>query len=97
MKLLYQGKEIYIHNMSDESLIQLKSMEEHVNLKQKFDVIIIDTKEEIEVLLKDITIEDDDIMVVCAWCYKTLKEGKLPALHGICKECREREFHNYKK
>jgi hypothetical protein len=30
--------------------------------------------------------------VVCAWCSNIKREGSLPASHGICDECAEREF-----
>lgn len=27
-------------------------------------------------------------IVICAWCYKTINDGILPASHGICEQCK---------
>lgn len=30
--------------------------------------------------------------IVCAWCQKTMQDGREPVSHGICPECREKHF-----
>lgn len=30
----------------------------------------------------------DAVKIICAWCGKVLREGTLPASHGICRECK---------
>jgi hypothetical protein len=35
------------------------------------------------------------LMLICAWCTKLLRDGALPASHGICDSCSEREFGGY--
>jgi hypothetical protein len=32
---------------------------------------------------------------VCAWCNKTLEDGRKPVTHGICHECAAKEISNY--
>lgn len=32
------------------------------------------------------------LKTVCAWCSVLIHDGALPLSHGICAECREREF-----
>jgi hypothetical protein len=39
--------------------------------------------------------EEDAPQVVCAWCSVVKREGSLPASHGICDSCSEREFGGY--
>jgi len=39
--------------------------------------------------------QDESPQVVCAWCGSVKREGSLPASHGICDECSEREFGGY--
>ena len=38
--------------------------------------------------------------VVCGWCDRTLKDGSLPASHGICPRCMEEQrarFHVWQR
>jgi hypothetical protein len=30
------------------------------------------------------------LKLVCSWCHNTIREGALPASHGICAKCAER-------
>jgi hypothetical protein len=31
---------------------------------------------------------------ICAWCRRVIKEGALPATHGICGQCAQRVMGN---
>jgi hypothetical protein len=43
-------------------------------------------------LLKRKQEQEETPMIVCAWCGTIKRDGALPASHGICDDCAEKEF-----
>jgi hypothetical protein len=43
-------------------------------------------------LLKRKQEQEEAPMIVCAWCGTVKRDGALPASHGICDDCAEKEF-----
>lgn len=35
------------------------------------------------------------IKLICAWCQRLLRDGTLPASHGICPDCQKVVFKDY--
>lgn len=42
----------------------------------------------------DVT-EQIPIKLICAWCQRLLRNGTLPASHGICPDCQRVVFKDY--
>ena len=34
-------------------------------------------------------VETEDMVLICAWCNRTLRRGSGPVSHGICERCRQ--------
>lgn len=35
------------------------------------------------------------IKLICAWCQRLLRDGTVPASHGICPDCQKVVFKDY--
>lgn len=33
-----------------------------------------------------------DYRIICAWCHKTIREGKGEITHGICEPCKRKQL-----
>lgn len=45
--------------------------------------------------LQDTDIPAVPIKLICAWCQRLLRDGTLPASHGICPDCQRVVFKDY--